>query len=61
MWKLIITQKRKSEYTEGMISESIEFTGSDINELSMLIVRLSKHENGTDTTYKLEKVGASNE
>ena len=61
MWKLIIAQKRKSEYTENMITESIELVGNDINELSMLIVRLSKHENGVDTTYKLERVGTSNE
>ena len=57
MWKLIITQERKSEYVDGILSEKVEFTGNDINELSMLIVRLSKHENGVNTSYKLEKVG----
>ena len=56
MYKLIITQQRKSEYTDGMINESIEFTGDDINELSMLIVRLSKHVNNVATSYKIERV-----
>ena len=61
MWKLIITQERKSEYVDGTLAEKVEFTGDDINELSMIAVRLSKHENGVNTSYKLEKVGASNE
>ena len=61
MWKLIIKQKRKSELLNTMIEESVEFTGNDIDDLTMLVIRLAKHENGVDTTYRFERVGASNE
>lgn len=57
MWKLIITQERKSEYVDGTISEKVEFTGKDINVLTLIVAKLSEHENGVDTSYKLEKVG----
>lgn len=57
MWKLIITQKRKSDYSESVYEETVVFYGKDINELSMMIVDLSNHENGIETSYKIEKVG----
>jgi hypothetical protein len=63
MWKLTITQKRKSEYSENMITENVEFISNDINELTMLVVRLTGHENAIETSYKIEsvgKVGATN-
>ena len=37
--------------------EKVEFTGDDINDLSMIVVRLSKHEHGIETVYRFEKVG----
>lgn len=61
MWKLTITQKRKSEFTGNIVTENTEFIGKDINELTMLIVRLTKLSEGIETSYKLERVGASNE
>lgn len=61
MWKLTITQKRKSEHSEYMVTESVEFTSGDINELTMLVVRLSLYETAIETTYKIEKVGVDNE
>ena len=57
MWKLIVAQKRKSDYSDHVYEETVVFYGNDINELSMMIVRLSKHENGLETSYKLEKEG----
>lgn len=57
MWKLTITQKRKSEFLENMITGSVEFENDDINELTMLIVRLSAYETAVETTYKIEKAG----
>ena len=57
MWKLIITQKRKSDFSENIYEDSVVFYGEDVNELSMMIVQMSKHENGIETSYKLEKVG----
>lgn len=57
MWKAIITQKRKSDFSENIYEDSVVFYGEDVNELSMMIVNLSKHENGIETSYKLEKVG----
>ena len=61
MWKLIVAQKRKSDYSDHVYEETVVFYGNDINELSMMIVRLSKHENGIETSYKLEKEGEKNE
>ena len=64
MWKLTITQKRKSEFSENMITENVEFVGNDINELTMLVVRLAEHENAVETAYKIERVakeGGENE
>ena len=57
MWKLTISQKRKSEYTNSIIEERVIFTDEDINELSMILVRLSMHEYGIETSYKFERVG----
>ena len=61
MWKLTISQKRKSEYTNSIIEERVIFTDEDINELSMIVVRLSMHENGIETSYKFEMVGEESE
>lgn len=61
MWKLTITQKRKSEFSESILSESVEFISEDINELTMLIVRITAYETAVETIYKIEKAGANNE
>lgn len=55
MWKLTVTQKRKSDFSDSIVSENVEFFGKDINELTMLIVRLSKLSCNIETSYKLEK------
>ena len=54
MWKLTISQARKFTFSDETYTEKIEFTSNDINDLATLIVRLSKYENGVETTYKLE-------
>ena len=61
MWKLIITQKRKSEYSEYMNTDSCEFISDDINELTMLVVRMAGFKTAIETAYKIEKVGGENE
>ena len=57
MWKLTVTQKRKSEYTDGTISESVEFSHRSIGTLTSLVDNLNNYANGIETTYKIEKVG----
>ena len=57
MWKMTITQKRKSEYTDGTISESVEFFHRNIGSLTSLVDNLNNFSNGIETTYKIEKVG----
>ena len=57
MWKLTITQKRKSEYVESMLTEKVEFISGDINELTMLVIRLTAVETAVETSYRIEKVG----
>lgn len=64
MWKLTIKQKRKSEYTNNMISECVEFTSNNVNELTVLVARLTDLESAVKTEYKLEmieKEGVANE
>lgn len=64
MWKLTITQKRKSEYTDGTIDETVEFISGNINELTILVARLTALKSAIETSYKLEpigEVGANNE
>lgn len=64
MWKLTIKQKRKSEYTNNMISECVEFTSNNVNELISLVARLTALESAVETEYKLEmieKEGVANE
>lgn len=57
MWKLTITQKRKSEYTDGTISESVVFLHRTIGKLTSLVDSLNTYENDGELAYKLEKVG----
>lgn len=57
MWKLTITQKRKSEFSEYMVTESIEFVSRNITRLTALIETISSHETDIETTYKIEKEG----
>lgn len=57
MWKLTITQKRKSEFSEYMVTESIEFVSTNITRLTRLIETISVYETDIETTYKIEKVG----
>ena len=56
MWKLTITQKRKSELTDAMFEDRLIYVGKDLNEFTTLIVRLSKYENGLETSYNIERV-----
>ena len=58
MWKLTITQKKKSEVSDYMVTESVSFTSDDVNELTMLVVRMTAHENAIETSYKIEPVKA---
>ena len=57
MWKLTITQKTKSTFTDMEIDNNLEFIGNDIGELTVIIDRLSKHAGSLETNYRLEKVG----
>jgi hypothetical protein len=64
MWKLTIKQKRKSEYTDNMITEYVEFTSNNVNELTVLVARLTALKTAVETEYKLEmieKEGVANE
>ena len=61
MWKLTITQKRMSKHIDGMIAENVEFESSSIDELTMLVIRLTATQTTAEASYKIEKVGADNE
>ena len=55
MWKLAITQKRKSEYSDHLMTEAVEFVSDDINELTILIDRLTALETAVETAYMIVK------
>ena len=57
MWKLTIVQKRKSEYSDGTINETVEFFHNSIKSLTNLVDTLNSYEKGIETTYILERVG----
>lgn len=61
MWKLTITQKRMSKHIDGMITENVEFESGSIDELTMLVIRLTATQTTAETTYKIEKAGVDNE
>lgn len=57
LWKLTITQKRKSDYSDYMVESTTEFLSDSVYELGITIGRLSEHEEAHETSYKIEKVG----
>ncbi len=56
MWRLTIIQQRKSEYSNGMFEEKVEFVGTNLDEMCEIIVFLAKREGGKETIYRIEKV-----
>ena len=53
MWKLVITQQRKSSGSEYTFDEKVEFESDSIYDLSSLIVKLSECEGDKQTEYKI--------
>ena len=56
MWKLTITQRKKSEYSGFDYDHHTEFKSSNILELSMLVDRMAECETECETSYKIERV-----
>lgn len=56
MWKLTVEQKRKSENSEYLFTEAIEFTSEDLSEITVLIERLAHMGEVKETYYKIERV-----
>lgn len=56
MWKLIITQVRKSTYSGCALDEKVEFVGNNLEEICELIENLGKHEGDSKTTYRIENM-----
>lgn len=61
MWKLTTEQKRKYEHTDGFYTDKVEFVAKNIEELALMLVKMSRYENGVETSYRLERVGEVNE
>jgi len=57
MWKLTITQKRKTEYSDYKMEYDVVFYSDSIYELGITVARLAEHEEADETVYKIEKVG----
>jgi len=62
MWKLTLMQKRKSEYSDYMNEQKIEFFSEDLFELAITVERLINHTE-VETEFKIERVkeGEGNE
>lgn len=56
MWKLTVVQKRKSESSDYMFEEAIEFISEELSELTNIIERLANACGVRETTYKIEKM-----
>ena len=56
MWKLTITQKRKSEFSNSTFDEKVEFTSDDVCYLTAMVDRFSRLEEVFETAYKIDKV-----
>jgi hypothetical protein len=56
MWRLTIIQKRKSEYSNGMFEEKVEFVGDDIHYITSIVDKFSKLETVSETAYKIERI-----
>lgn len=58
MWKLTIEQKRYSEVIERDVTEKIVLFSEDLQELTMMIERVTHCAVNCETSFKLEKVVA---
>lgn len=57
MWKLTITQKRKSEYSDSILTDYVEFFSDCIHELVEIIDKLTcLGTEAHDTSLKIELV-----
>ena len=56
MWQLSITQKRKSEFSEAMITQSVEFISPSIGKLTRLVENISSYGTAVETSFKIEKM-----
>lgn len=54
MWKLTITQKRKSEYSDYMTESKIVFVNENLRELTFLLERMAESEPDVETSYEIE-------
>ena len=56
MWKLTITQKRKSEYSDYTTTEHIELVSTNFHELVETVDKLTcLDDEAIETTYKIER------
>ena len=57
MWKLTIKQERKSEHSDYPLTDKVEFVSESLDELTMLVERVSHCTAVHKTTFKIESVG----
>lgn len=61
MWKLTISQSRKSEYSEYENEHSIEYVNESLSVLTSLIEDLEFSNTEAKTWYKLERIEKASE
>lgn len=59
MWRLVVTQNKKSEFTSGYLPEEVIFEHENIIQLTSLIESMERLK-GADTKFKLEKKEEAN-
>lgn len=57
MWKLTITQKRKSEYSDYTSTDHVELFSKSLHELVNLVdMMMNLVDEAIETTFKIESV-----
>lgn len=54
MWRLTIEQKRKSEYSDGVLTEKVSFEDANINKFANVITALTQSSDVLETSYRIE-------
>lgn len=54
MWRLTIEQKRKSEYSDSILTEKVSFEDTNINKFANVITALTQSSDVLETSYRIE-------
>lgn len=56
-WKLTITQKKKSDFSDSKLEYDVVFQNDSLIKLGIIVEKLAECEEAEETVYRIEKVG----